>query len=160
MLGLGVGLAERGQRRVEGPALGLNQFGTRSVCRSRRIQTMLSAMQKPSRGVPFGYMKNQRRRFEGSSQCELSRTVRMCGMPIKVSHPKSAGANRNLLPRPLRRLMEKRIYRVSASCEPAIALGPSVAGWLAPRSHLRDFALSGPRRFATARYCGSRSEAA
>jgi hypothetical protein len=51
-LDFGVGLAERGQRRVEGPPLGPDQFRTRFLCRSRLTHTTLGMKQKPAPG-PF-----------------------------------------------------------------------------------------------------------
>src|SRR5271167_1632015 len=46
-----VGLAERGQRRAEGPLVGLDQSQARFLCRSRLTHATLGVMQR----LPQGY---------------------------------------------------------------------------------------------------------
>ena len=50
LVGLGVGLAERGQRRVEGPPFGLDQFGLDFLCRSRPHSHYIGRDAKASAG--------------------------------------------------------------------------------------------------------------
>src|SRR5260370_23297856 len=60
---LKVGLAERGQRQVEGPPLGWIKFGTRFLCRSRLNHTTSSVTQSPSEDPPSSYVENKKRRY-------------------------------------------------------------------------------------------------
>ena len=55
-----VGLAERGQRRVEEPPFGLDQFGLDSYVDPELFQLTLGEMQKPSLDVLSGYLNNKR----------------------------------------------------------------------------------------------------
>ena len=61
---LWVGLAKRGQRRVEEPPFGLDQFGLDSYVDPAGSNLYWACRQKPSPDVLFGYLNNEQRRPE------------------------------------------------------------------------------------------------